>query len=130
MVGTVAIPDVQFCNLVIFVSHAVILVLQPLTAVIAIAPAAKLTVPDDTVKPLLHVNKFVDVIVFDVKVPVLVIAFDVIKELLFILILLINPVVFNVFKYDEPETFNDKVFTLSEDIPLELNKSRLYIIGI
>jgi hypothetical protein len=72
----------------------------------------------------------VDVIVFDVEAPLFVIAPDVIKELLFILILLINPVVFSVFKYDAPETFNDKVFTLSEDIPLELNKSRLYIIGI
>ena len=88
MVNTVAIPDVAFCNLVIFVSHVVILELQPLTLAIGILPATNEIVPADTVNPLLHVNKFVQVILFDVKAPLFVIVFDVIILLLFILILL------------------------------------------
>jgi len=130
MVGTIAIPDVQICNLVIFVSHVVILELQPSTEDIAIDPDTKLTVPAVTVKPLLHVNKFVDVIVFDVidpdvkspvfaidpddkapvfaidpdvRAPVLVIVFDDKAPLLII--------VFdcNVFSVDGPKTFRELV---------------------
>ena len=106
------------------------LVDKPFTVVNPTEFDGKLIIPLDTVKPLLHVNKFVDIIEEDVKVPELeieedvkllvvkaplfVIDPDVIKEELFILILLILSVVFRVFKYDEPETFNDKVFTLSD----------------
>jgi hypothetical protein len=130
MVNTVAIPDVAFGNLVIFVSHVVILELQPLTLAIGILPATNEIVPLLIVKPPLEVNNFVHVILFVVKTPLFVSVLDVTVLLLFILILLINPVVFKLFKYDAPKTFNDVVFTLSELKLLELNKSRLYIIGI
>jgi hypothetical protein len=111
MVGTVAIPDVKFCNLVIFVSQAVILVLQPLMDDIAIAPVAKLTVPLLQVKPFEAVNNPLLVIVFDVNNPefeidpddkplVHVIEFDVKLPELIIFTLFKFPITSKLFKFD------------------------------
>jgi hypothetical protein len=108
---------------------------RPLTDVVPIEFTGKLTDPDVQVKPLEAVNKFVDVIVFDVKAPeftidpdvkpaVHVIEFDVKVDVLLIVLDC------NVFKVDGPKTFKELVRISSDFKAFEINEFLLNTSGI
>ena len=130
---------------------------RPFTAANAIAFAAKLTVPDVTVKPFEAVNVFVQVIVVDVKAPVfvidqddkapvfgidpddkapvVVIVFDVKAPVLLMVFDVKAPILVivfdvNVFKVDGPKTFNDDVSILSDCCVFVSNVVLLNVCGI